>query len=257
MFSKNTHLDQKKYHISDVGSFLIEENLLIWIHWNIETLCPVIQQTCNICWGYVVEEPCELLKLQCVKLRHCGKNEVRGTRGTQNMAVCKLMINKHETICMDINCNDVGVPWYSLMKNCNRRDGWCYPLRLKNWEKSLFLDLYVCVGIFFLNRPFWSKYAVVRGPLAGLSSWNSPGTYMTIRSDSPVLLTLRRLIHFLEMSSHAVLVWKLAYSPHHHWLTTLSMPHLPVMHMRSFPSIQGMFHDKLHEKVFHPIEHWL
>jgi hypothetical protein len=49
----------------------------------------------------------------------CGKNGVRATKGTQNMIICKLMINKHQRICTGLNWNVFAVAGYHWSSSSN------------------------------------------------------------------------------------------------------------------------------------------
>ena len=48
------------------------------------------------------------------KLRPYEENWFGRTNDTRNMIVCILIINKHECICFDVHCNDVGVTGLKL-----------------------------------------------------------------------------------------------------------------------------------------------
>ena len=54
------------------------------------------------------------MKPQCANLRPYGKNGFRGTKDRQNIIICKVMINKHTNIYVDVCRNDISVPGWKL-----------------------------------------------------------------------------------------------------------------------------------------------
>jgi hypothetical protein len=74
----------------------------------------------------------------------------RGTRGTQNMGMCELMITNHKNICIGIIWNDVGVLSYDL-KNYNRREG-LYDFFETSEPGKVFILGYKCMCWHFLPK---------------------------------------------------------------------------------------------------------
>lgn len=58
-------------------------------------------------WGHVLGKIPQTAKLWCMKARTCLENGVRGTKDIWNMVIHKLIMNKHEHICVGVCYTDV------------------------------------------------------------------------------------------------------------------------------------------------------
>jgi len=146
-------------------------------------------------------------------LRPCGKNEVRATRGTQNI-ICKLMINKHKRICIGVPRNDFAIPGYNWSRISNNI--YCMPEGENEiWGKKksdLQLLTFSCKSLWppclvprqppaIHTRPFTFLFEEVTRPYTrNFHTWTSHGFHAILMSSS--LCSMKQIISAFTSQQH-------------------------------------------------------